>query len=265
MKIFKRILQILGVILLTAYLVFAWVKNTQENASTASTTDTNVIRIGTEGTYEPFSYYNKDNQLVGFDVDVAKAVFKELGMKVQFIDAPWDSMIAAFNAGKTDIVFNQVGITPERKAKFLLSTPYSYSHASLIVHKNNSNITSFNDLRGKRSAQSLTSNYGALAEKYGAKIVNTDAFTKGADLIIEGRADATLNDDVVFYDYLKHKPNAPLKIVKKAADSVPTAALIHRNQQSLKQKVDQALKKLRANGELIKISERYFGKDITKN
>lgn len=265
MKIFKRILQILGVVLLTAYLAFAWIKNTKDNASTQTATDANVIRVGTEGTYEPFSYYNKNNQLVGFDVDVARAVFKELGMKVEFVNAPWDSMIAAFNADKTDIVFNQVGITPEREAKFLLSTPYSYSHASLIVNQSNSDINSFKDLKGKRSAQSLTSNYGAMAEKYGAKIVNTDAFTKGADLIIQGRADATLNDDVVFYDYLKHKPNAPLKIVEKGKEGVPTAALIHKNSKSLKQKVDKALEKLRKNGELTRISKRYFGKDITRD
>lgn len=265
MKIFKRILQIVGTVLLLAYLTYAWIYNTRDSKVDLASSTTQTIKVGTEGTYEPFSYYNKDNKLVGFDVDIARAIFKELNMKVEFVDAPWDSMLAAFNSGKTDVVFNQVGITPERTEKYAMTAPYSYSHAALIVNKNNQNIKSFSDLKGKSAAQSLTSNYGEEAQKLGARIVNVDSFAKAVDLIDQERVDATLNDDVVYYRYLKVKKNANIKLVETQKTSVPSGAMFHKKDKALAQKVSQAIEKLRKKGELKKISVKYFGKDITAN
>ena len=114
----------------------------------------NVLRVGTEGTYSPFSFRDDNDKLTGYDVDVAKAVAKKIDYKIKFVEAPWDSMLAAFDAKKTDVVFNQVAITPERKEKYLFSTPYSVSHPALIVNKDNNEIKDFADLKGKTSAQS---------------------------------------------------------------------------------------------------------------
>lgn len=89
----------------------------------ASSSAEKVLRVGTEGTYSPFSFRDENDKLTGYDVDVAKAVAKKIDYKVKFVEAPWDSMLAAFDAKKTDVVFNQVAITPERKEKYLFSTP----------------------------------------------------------------------------------------------------------------------------------------------
>ena len=128
-----------------------------------------VLRVGTEGTYSPFSFRDDNDKLTGYDVDVAKAVAKKINYKVKFVEAPWDSMLAAFDANKSDVIFNQVSITPERKEKYLFSTPYSVSHPALIVNKDNNEIKDFADLKGKTSAQSLTSNYAQMAEDLGAR------------------------------------------------------------------------------------------------
>ena len=224
----------------------------------------NVLRVGTEGTYSPFSYRDDNDKLTGYDVDVAKAVAKKIDYKVKFVEAPWDSMLAAFDAKKTDVVFNQVAITPERKEKYVFSTPYSVSHPALIVNKDNNEIKDFADLKGKTSAQSLTSNYAQMAEELGAEISSVDGFSKAVELVVDNRADATLNDDVTYYDYLNQKTDAPIKIVKTSDEATEVAAMFHKGDEKLAEKVDKAIKELEADGTLTKLSEKYFKKDISK-
>jgi cystine transport system substrate-binding protein len=223
-----------------------------------------VLRVGTEGTYSPFSYRDDNDKLTGYDVDVAKAVAKKIGYKVTFVEAPWDSMLAAFDAKKSDVIFNQVSITPEREEKYLFSTPYSVSHPALIVNKDNNEIKDFSDLKGKTSAQSLTSNYAQMAEDLGADISSVDGFSKAVELVGDKRADATLNDDVTYYDYLNQKPDAPIKIVKTSDECTKVAAMFHKGDEKLAEKVDKAIKELEADGTLTKLSEQYFKKDISK-
>lgn len=224
----------------------------------------NVLRVGTEGTYSPFSFRDENDKLTGYDVDVAKAVAKKIDYKVKFVEAPWDSMLAAFDAKKSDVVFNQVAITPERKEKYLFSTPYSVSHPALIVNKENNEIKDFSDLKGKTSAQSLTSNYAQMAEGNGAKISSVDGFSKAVELVSDNRADATLNDDVTYYDYLNQKPDAPIKIVKTSDEATEVAAMFHKGDEELAKKVNKAIKELKDDGTLTKLSEKYFKKDISK-
>lgn len=223
-----------------------------------------VLRVGTEGTYSPFSFRDDNDKLTGYDVDVAKAVAKKINYKVKFVEAPWDSMLAAFDANKSDVIFNQVSITPERKEKYLFSTPYSVSHPALIVNKDNNEIKDFADLKGKTSAQSLTSNYAQMAEDLGAEISSVDGFSKAVELVGDNRADATLNDDVTYYDYLNQKSNAPIKIVKTSDEATEVAAMFHKDDKELAEKVDKAIKELEADGTLTKLSEKYFKKDISK-
>ncbi len=224
----------------------------------------NVLRVGTEGTYSPFSFRDEKDQLTGYDVDVAKAVAKKINYKIKFVEAPWDSMLAAFDAKKSDVIFNQVSVIPERKEKYLFSTPYSVSHPALIVNKDNDEIKDFADLKGKTSAQSLTSNYAQMAEELGAEISSVDGFSKAVELVGDNRADATLNDDVTYYDYLNQKPNAPIKIVKTSDEATEVAAMFHKGDEKLVEKVDKAIKELEADGTLTKLSEKYFKKDISK-
>ena len=215
-----------------------------------------VLRVGTEGTYSPFSFRDDNDKLTGYDVDVAKAVAKKINYKVKFVEAPWDSMLAAFDANKSDVIFNQVSITPERKEKYLFSTPYSVSHPALIVNKDNNEIKDFADLKGKTSAQSLTSNYAQMAEDLGAEISSVYGFSKAVELVGDNRADATINDDVTYYDYLNQKPNAPIKIVKTSDEATEVAAMFHKDDKELAEKVDKAIKELQADRTLTKLSEK---------
>lgn len=113
-----------------------------------------VLRVGTEGTYAPFSYHDPSTgQLAGYDVDVARAVGDKLGLKVEFVETPWDSIFAALEADRFDVVANQVTITPERQAKYDMSQPYSVGEGVIVTRADDTSITSLADLKGKTAAQ----------------------------------------------------------------------------------------------------------------
>lgn len=222
------------------------------------------LKVATEGTFSPFSYYNDKNELVGYDVDVARAVAEKLGLKIEFLTAPWDAMLAAFDAGKADAVFNQVSITDERKKKYEYSVPYTVVYGAIIVHKDNNDIKSFEDLKGKKNADSATSNWAQVAKKYGAQNVTVDSFTKSMELLIARRVDTVVRDNTVFYDFLKQRPDAPIKIAAKLKDVDYSAAIVQKGNKELADQISKALNELKAEGKLKEISLKYFGKDVSE-
>ena len=222
------------------------------------------LKVATEGTFSPFSYYNDKNELVGYDVDVARAVAEKLGLKIEFLTAPWDAMLAAFDAGKADAVFNQVSITDERKKKYEYSVPYTVVYGAIIVHKDNNDIKSFEDLKGKKNADSATSNWAQVAKKYGAQNVTVDSFAKSMELLIARRVDTVVRDNTVFYDFLKQRPDAPIKIAAKLKDVDYSAAIVQKGNKELADQISKALNELKAEGKLREISLKYFGKDVSE-
>ena len=230
----------------------------------AKTLREGTLKVATEGTFSPFSYYNDKNELVGYDVDVARAVAKKLGLKIEFLTAPWDAMLAAFDAGKADAVFNQVSITDERKKKYEYSVPYTVVYGAIVVHKDNNDIKSFEDLKGKKNADSATSNWAQVAKKYGAQNVTVDSFAKSMELLIARRVDTVVRDNTVFYDFLKQRPDAPIKIAAKLKDVDYSAAIVQKGNKELADQINKALNELKAEGKLKEISLKYFGKDVSE-
>ena len=223
-----------------------------------------VIRIGTEGTYAPFTYHDASNQLVGFDVEIGRAIAQQLGVKAEFLEGKWDGLIAGLDAGRYDAVINQVGITEARKAKYDFSDPYIASKAVLIVRDDNAAIKGFEDLKGKKAAQSLTSNFGKLAEKYGASLVGTDGFDQSIQLVLNGRADATLNDSLSFLDFRKHKPDAKVKIVATEDNADYSGVIVRKGSPKLVAAINKALTEIKADGTYAAISAKYFEKQTLK-
>lgn len=222
------------------------------------------ITFGTEGTYAPYTFHDESDKLVGFDVDLGRAVAEKLGVKAKFIEGRWDGLIAGLDGKRYDAVINQVGITPERQAKYDFSKPYIDSKVVLITCDDNTTIKNFSDLKGQKSAQSLTSNYSQLASKYGADIVPTDGFTQSVGLVINGRAAATLNDNLSFLDFKKHQPNAKVKVAASEPANAPSGILVRKNQTALVDTINKALDEIKADGTYKTISLRYFGQDVSQ-
>ncbi|MCX8567470.1 MULTISPECIES: amino acid ABC transporter substrate-binding protein [Hyphomicrobiales] len=223
-----------------------------------------VFKIGTEGTYAPFTYHDASGALVGFDVEIGKEIAKRLGVKAEFLEGKWDGLIAGIDAKRYDAVINQVGITEARKAKYDFSEPYIASKAVLIVSGKNADIKDFADLKGKKSAQSLTSNFGKIAEKNGAELVGTDGFDQSIQLVLNGRADATINDSLSFYDFKKHKPDADVKIVAEEEKADYSGVIVRKGDPELVAAINKALAEIKADGTYKKISETYFGADVSQ-
>lgn len=223
-----------------------------------------VLRIGTEGTYAPFTFHDSSGQLVGFDVELGREVAKRLGVEAQFVEGRWDGLIAGLDANRYDAVINQVGITEERKAKYDFSEPYIASKAALIVREDNEEIKSFADLNGRKAAQSLTSNYGKMAEEAGAELVATEGFDQSIQLVLNRRADATINDSLSFYDFKKQQPDAPVKIAATEDEAAYSGIIVKKGQPELLAAINKALDEIKADGTYQRLSEKYFGVDVSK-
>ncbi|MBR6404043.1 MAG: amino acid ABC transporter substrate-binding protein [Eubacterium sp.] len=241
---------------------------TSETSESAKSTyeqikENGYITFATEGTYSPYSYHDDKNELVGFDVEVAKAVAEKLGVEAKFTETQWDGIIAGLDANKYDAIANQVSITEERQEKYLFSDPYTYAYGAVVVNGDNNDINSFEDLKGKNVALTVTSNWAEVAESYGGTIVSTSGFSESIQLVIQGRADATVNDNVTFLDFKANQPDANVKIVATSDEATESAVLLRKNDSDLQAAINGALKELREDGTLTKISEKYFGEDIT--
>ena len=224
------------------------------------------IVVATEGAWAPWTYHDEQGNLVGFDVEVAKAIADKLGVTATFAETEWDGIFAGLDAGRYDIAANGVEVTDERAEKYNFTTPYGYIRTALIVRGDNDDITSFEDLAGKHTANSIASTYMTLAESYGATAVGVDTLDQTIQMVLSGRADATLNAEVSFYDYMAVHPDANIKVVALTDDASRVSIPVRKDEKSasLLEAIKQAIAELDEEGELSRISEKYFGKDITK-
>ena len=220
--------------------------------------------VALEGAWQPWSFHDASDTLVGYDVEVSRAIAEKLGVEPEYVESDWDSLFAGLDAGRYDLVCNGVEVTEERAKTYDFTTPYGYIHTALAVKKDNDTITSFEDLKGKTTANSLASTYMELAESYGATVQGIDTLEETIQLLTAGRIDATLNADVSFYDYLNVHPDADFKIVAQTEEASHVAIPLRKGEASasLLEAINAAIDALRADGTLTEISERYFGQDI---
>ena len=221
--------------------------------------------VALEGAWQPWSFHDESDTLVGYDVEVSRAIAEKLGVEPEYVESDWDSLFAGLDAGRYDMVCNGVEVTEERAKTYDFTTPYGYIHTALAVRKDNEDIHSFEDLKGKTTANSLASTYMELAESYGATVQGIDTLEETIQLLTAGRIDATLNADVSFYDYLNVHPDADFKLVAQTEDASHVAIPLRKGDASatLLEAINTAIEELRADGTLKELSEKYFGQDIS--
>lgn len=222
------------------------------------------LKIGLEGDWQPFSYHDEDDNLVGYDVEVATKVAEKLGVKAVITEGPWDGLLTGLDTGVYDVVVNGVDVTPERSETFDFTDAYAYDHIDLVVKKDNTTITSFEDLKDKKSANSTGSTYAEMGEEYGATVSNVPTLAETMELVLNGTVDATINADTSIQDYLNTTGEKGLKVVAQDDEATEYAIPVKKGNTSLKEAINDALKELREEGTLKELSIKYFGADLTE-
>ena len=269
----RTFISLMGVMAAAGVLGLTGCSSKDTAASTASSATLNKLDsiqksgklvVALEGAWQPWSYHDSSDTLVGYDVEVSRAIAEKLGVEPEYVESDWDSLFAGLDAGRYDMVCNGVEVTEERAKTYAFTTPYGYIHTALAVRKDNKDIHSFEDLKGKTTANSLASTYMELAESYGATVQGIDTLEETIQLLTAGRIDATLNADVSFYDYLNVHPDADFKLVAQTAEASHVAIPVLKSEDTAYlDALNTAIEELRADGTLKTLSEKYFGQDIS--
>lgn len=253
--------------LFAGVLLSACSKPTEEDTSLSKVEEAKTLVVATSGTLYPSSYYNDENELVGYDVDVAKEVAKRLGVEITFKEYNVDGQVSSLTRGEADFAANDFGLTDERAEKFSLSTPIKYSFDSMIVRKSDdSGIASLEDLDGKKAAGEPNTSYMRLAESYGAELVTYDNATNDQYLtdVANGRTDVILNDYYLQKMAVAALPDIPVKILEDVYfNPNETGFLFVKDHQALQEKVDAVLAEMKEEGRLKELAETYFQTDIS--
>lgn len=229
--------------------------------------DKGVINVGLEGTYPPFSFVDESGKLAGFEVELSKALAKELGVEVKLQPTPWDGILAALQSKRLDVVVNQVTISEERKKTYDFSTPYTVSGIQALVLKKNLQALKINgadDLAGKKVGVGLGTNYEQWVKqevpKADVRTYNDDP-SKFQDLRV-GRIDAILIDRLAALEYAQKAKDTA--VTGEAFSRQESGIAVRKGEPELLEAINKALDKLRADGTLTKLSEKYFQADVTR-
>lgn len=197
-------------------------------------------------------------------MEVARAIGEKMGVKTEFSEITWEGLLTSLDTGTVDLVLNQVGVTDERKAKYDFSAPYLYSYIALITKTDNNDITDWDSANGKKTSLNVSSNYALIAEKYNMDITASDTFSKDIELLLAGRTDCVINNTIAFNDFLTQKPDTPIKIAAVLEQADTVAVPIPQGNDDLVEAVNKAVAELKADGTLTELSNKYLGKDFSK-
>lgn len=231
------------------------------------------VQVGTMGTYSPFSYYDDDNNITGYDIEVLKLIEKkDPSIHFEFTSGAWESLFPGLDADKYQMLANQISGTDERREKYYLTeTSYHTAVNQIIVKGDRDDISSFEDLIGKTIGLTVGDAHNAVAEKWNEEhgnvltiqYYNEDVTTILQD-IVNGRIDATLNDPAVAVSKAKLQ-GLDVKAVGEPLEQTPVYFIFKKDDagKKLRDKIDAALKELIDSGELSDLSVEWFGADYT--
>ena len=235
-------------------------------ATGVSAAQAETLNVGMSGGYFPFTFVKLD-ELQGFEVDFINAVAKETGDEVNFVTMSFSGLIGALESNRIDTIANQITITPEREARFAFSQPYVFDGAQVVVKAGNEDtIGSVEDLSGKTVAVNLGSNFEELLNELpnaGEIDIRTYESNIAQDTAL-GRVDAFVMDRVSSGQLIAESP-LPLALAGKPFSEIRNALPFRNDDEgkALRDRFDVAITKLKEDGTLTEISEKWFGSDIT--
>jgi polar amino acid transport system substrate-binding protein len=232
----------------------------------AAVADMKKVRVGTEGAYPPFNSYDADKNLVGFDIDIAKALCEKMKADCTFVAQDWDGIIPALLANKYDAIIASMSITAERAKKVAFSDKYYNTPARFVAQKGSGiTDTSPEALKGKViGAQSSTTHSSYLEDIYRGAEIKLYGTQDEANLdLASGRTDLVLADSIVLLEWMKTKDGACCEFVGKDVTSEKhfgkgAGIAMRKEDTELKDAMNKALAEIIADGTYKKINEKYF-------
>lgn len=211
------------------------------------------------GEFKPFSYVQNDMTMTGFDVEVGKAIAKELGLKPVEKRIKFKGIVEGVKTGRADAAVASHTINDQRSKHVLFSTPYYYSGPQIFTRPD-SKIKTVEDLKGKEVAVAKGSTYADTAIKYTKNIKMYDSDITALKALSIGRHDAVITDFVTG----KSAAKEGFEIVgKQLIERSEQAVVVPQDNAKLLKRINEALENLRKDGTLSEISKQYFGEDIT--
>jgi polar amino acid transport system substrate-binding protein len=227
------------------------------------------IVIGLDDNFPPMGFRDEKNELVGFDIDLAKEAGKRLGVEVTFKPIDWSAKESELNSNRIDVLWNGLTITEERKANILFTKPYLENH-QIVVVTDKSPITNKAELAGKvLGVQDGSSAVDAVQrdEATAKSIKELKKFGDNVTALMDlsaGRLDAVVVDEVVGRYYTGKKPGE-YRVLEENFGTEDYGVGVRKDDTELAAKLDKALDDMRADGTAATISTKWFGKDIVKN
>lgn len=221
-----------------------------------------VLKVGCNADFAPFEFQDVNGKAyVGFDMDLIRAIGKEMGYEVQIQNINFDGLIPAMDAGNLDVIISGMTITKERAEKVAFSKPYYKSGLTVVVRNDNTTVNGFKDLEGKTIAVQIGTTGANEAKKI--KDAKVKEFNSSADTFMElkaGGVEAVVNDRPVNDYYLAQGGSKDAKALNEVLTAEDYGIAMSKKNSELVIKVDAALDKLKSNGEYDKIYEKWFGK-----
>ena len=240
-------------------------------SNSAQKEESKKIVVGLDDSFPPMGFKDEKNEIVGFDIDLAKEVAKRLGREVEFKAIDWNSKEAELKSGRVDILWNGLDITDKRKENMLFSEPYMDNRQIVFVAKNGKvTVAGEADLAGK----TIGTQSGGTTEEYFENKPELKASMKevkyypdyiNAFMDLEnGRLDAVVGDEIIGRYYISKHPDE-IQAIDTVIGTVSQFGIAFRkDDQKLRDEVQKVFDEMKADGTVAKISEKWFAKDITK-
>ena len=232
-----------------------------------------VLKVATPGTLFPTSYYNDNQELVGYEIDMINEIGKRLDLEIEYQEIGVAEAFTAVDSGKVDISVNNFDVLEARKEKYNFSIPYKYSVSGYIVREDGSSgieAADLSDWAGKKAGGGAGTQYMKIAEKQGAEPVIYDNVTNDVYLrdVSTGRTDFIPNDyftQVMAIQWVKSNfPDIKVKMGDAQYNPTEQGIVMSKYDDSLKEKLDETIEAMKADGTLKAISEKYYGgQDLT--
>lgn len=274
----KKWLAVLMALLTVVLVACSGQKGAQKDEQSLSTWDkikeAGVLKVATPGTLYPTSFYDDKKNLTGFEIDMMNEIGKRLGVDVEFVEIGVGAAFTSVDSGKVDIAVNNFDKTPERLEKYNISETYKYAVGGMIVREDDTSgitATDLSDWTGKKAGGGAGTQYMKIAEKLGAEPVIYDNVTNDVYVrdVATGRTDFIPNDYFTQRIALKfiaeHYPELKVKMGNVMYNPTEQGIIMSKADNSLKEKLDEAIKAMKEDGTLAEISKKYYdGQDLSK-